>query len=193
MMLAMVKLPTFAGVKGRRARCQARRGIRLRDAGITRQTQSRYYSAVSQPCKAVHTVSSMEDMDEQIADWIELQAQRGATLNLVANSLSGLHYFLPSARRKPPASWKLFATWRKMEVPSRAPPLPEDLTWAMMGFAMQEGNIVLASLLGLAFHCFLRTGEMLAVRPIDLLLKDGHGIVHLPLSKGEPVTRYGNQ
>lgn len=182
--MTMGRLPSFAGIRTRRARQRARRGIILRDAGITKKTQARYYTAVSQICKTVTTASSMEDMDEQIADWIEDQFHRGAPLNTIADGLSGIHYFIPSTRRRLPVSWKLFAIWRKMEISSRAPPLPEDLLWAMVSASLQRGDFALASLLGLGFHCFLRTGELLAVRPADLLLKGAKGIVHLPRSKG---------
>ena len=180
----MVGLPTFAGIRNRRARQAARRGIVLRDAGITKQTQSRYYLAVSAICKVIHDTASMEDFDEQIADWIESEFRKGSPLNIVADGLSGIHYFLPSTRRRLPVSWKLFANWRKIEVPSRAAPLPEGLCWAMMARALRQQDFDLASLLGLGFHCFLRTGELLSVRPCDILLRGEKGIVTLPSSKG---------
>ena len=68
----MGKLPSFAGLRGRRARQRARRGIVLRDAGISPKTQGRYYTAVRELSKTVYDVSCMEDMDDQIADWIEM-------------------------------------------------------------------------------------------------------------------------
>ena len=34
-----------------------------------------------------------------------------------------------------------------MEVPSRAPPLPEDFLWAMVAYSAQQGDLVLAGLL----------------------------------------------
>ena len=110
----------------------------LRDAGISKQTQSRYYVAVSAICKVVDEITSMEDLDEQIADWIELEFRKGSPINIVADGLSGFHYFMPSSRRKLPVSWKLFANWRKMEVPSRAAPLPKDVLWAMMARAVKR-------------------------------------------------------
>lgn len=180
----MGRLPCFAGIQGRRARQRARRGIKLHDAGITKKTQERYYSAVSTLCKTVTDAASMDDLDDQVADWIQKEFELGAPLNTVADALSGLHYFVPATRRKMPMSWKLFGIWRKTEIPARAPPLPEDLLWAMMSAAVQNGQFDLASLLGLGFHCFLRTGELLAIRPIDLLLRNGKGVVHLPASKG---------
>lgn len=181
---AMGRLPAVAGVRTRRARQKARRGIKLRNAGVTIKTQERYYTAVSELTKALGAVDSMEDMDEQICDWIEYQFEKGSPLNTVADALSGIHYFLPGTKKKLPGAWKLFAIWRKMEVPSRAAPLPADLCWAMASRAVQQGDFSFSSLLVLGFDCFLRTGEMLAVRPIDLLVNHDKGIVHLPASKG---------
>ena len=109
----MGRLPSFAGVRTRRARQAARRGIVLRDAGITKQTQERYYTAVRSLCKEVDVCTNMEELDESIGDYIERQFQKGAPLNVVADGLSGLHYFLPATRRRLPISWKLFGIWWK--------------------------------------------------------------------------------
>ena len=180
----MEKYASFAGIRNRRARAQARQGICLRDAGIAKKTQGRSYLAVTKLCKVVSDVSSVEDMDDQIADWIEMQFHKGAPLNLIGDALSGIHYFLPSTRKRLPVSWKQLAVWRKMEVPSRARPLPADLCWAMMSRAVQRGHMSMAALLGLGFDCFLPTGELLSIRPLDLLLRNGKGLVTLPASKG---------
>lgn len=180
----MPRLPSFAGTRNRRARQHARKGIVLRDVGVTKATQVRYYNAASLLCKTVEDASDMEDLDEQVGDWIQIQFARGAPLNVVADALSGLHFFVPSTKKRLPLSWRLLGTWRRMEVPSRAPPLPEDLMWAMVSYCLQHARFDLGCLVALAFHCFLRTGEALAVRPCDLLLKGNKGIVHLPKSKG---------
>ena len=42
----------------------------------------------------------------------------------------------------------------------------------------------MAALLGLGFDCFLPTGELLSICPLDLLLRNGKGLVTLPASKG---------
>lgn len=120
-----------------------------------------------------------------VSDWIEEVFTMGAPINLVADALSGLHCFMPSTKKRLPTSWKLFATWRRFEVPSRAPPLTQDLLWAMVSRCLQMADFEMASLLALSFHCFLRTGEALAVRPCDLLLGKDSGIVTLPVSKGK--------
>lgn len=180
----MGRLPSLAGVRSRKARALARRGIRLRDVGITKATQARYYCAVRQIYKVIAEANNHEEMDELISDWIEQQFSQGSPINIVADGLSGLHYFLPSTRRKLPTCWKLFAIWRKIEVPARAPPITEDVCWAIVSRALQSEELSFAALVALGFHCFLRTGEMLAVRPCDLLIKADKGIVRLPASKG---------
>ena len=48
---------------------------------------------------------------------------------------------------------------------------------------LQEGRFIFGGLILLGFHCFLRTGEMLAIRPCDLLVNDRTGIVTIPKSK----------
>lgn len=180
----MVRLKSIAGTRTRRARRESRKGIVLRDSGITKATQARYFCAVSLLCKTVRTACDMEDLDDQVGDWIEDQFKQGAPINTVADALSGLHFYVPSTRKRLPLSWRLFGTWRKKETPSRAPPIPEDLLWAMVSFAVQHQLFVFGCLLALGFHCFLRTGELLAIRPCDLLLRHGKGIVNLPASKG---------
>ena len=42
----------------------------------------------------------------------------------------------------------------------------------------------LGCLMAVGFHCFLRTGELLALRPCDFLLREGRGRVNLRASKG---------
>ena len=181
----MVRPRAFAGVRGRAERQKARKGIILRDVGISVRTQERYYEAVSKILPRLETCDNVATMDEVISDWIEESFQKGMSLNTIGNALSGLHYFIPATKKKLPACWKLFGTWRRFEIPSRAPPITADLVWAMVSKALQDGDFSLAALLGLGFHCFLRTGELLAVRPCDLLIKDQAGIVTLPTSKGQ--------
>lgn len=174
-----------AGVKGRRARIRNRKGIRLRDAGITKQTQSRYYLAVREVSHLIDKCDSFPELDSKVADWIEYKFEHGYPINVVADCLSGIHFFLPLSRRQLPESWKLFGVWRKIEVPSRAPPITTDLLMAMASRALSINRVEFATLLLLGFHCFLRTGELLTITPSDLLLGSHRGVVRLPVSKGK--------
>ena len=91
----MVRLRSNAGVRPCKARQKARKGIVLREAGITKATQSRYYCAVSLLCKIVQAADDMEDLDEQVSAWIEGQFQKGSPINTTEDALSGLHFFVP--------------------------------------------------------------------------------------------------
>lgn len=173
----------FAGVQGRRARKKARLGISLRDAGITLNTQERYYHSVSKVLPFIDDCTSLPDMDDKISDWVVSQFETGRPLGFVADALSGLHYFIPYTKKQLPGSWKLFSTWRKLEVPARAPPITADLLLAMAGRALSLQDLEFGALLLIGFHAFLRTGEMLSICPADFLLNAETGILRIPKSK----------
>ena len=173
----------FAGVQGRRARMRARRGISLRGAGITSNTQERYYQSVAKLLPLVDACTTLPQLDDKVSDWVVSEFESGRPLGFVADGLSGLHYFLPYTRKHLPGAWKLFATWRKLEVPSRAPPITVDLVLALAGRALKRKNLEFAVLMLVGFHALLRTGEMLSISPSDFLLNNETGILRLPKSK----------
>ena len=173
-----------AGVQGRRARQKQRKGIKLRDAGVTVQTQERYYVAVRGILKYFDQAKNYAELDEFLTDYIEKKFEGGYPLNTIADCLSGIHYFIPQSRRQLPSAWKLFSIWRKIEIPSRAPPLTEDLLLAFASRALECKQLEFATLLLLGFHCFLRTGELLSLTTESLLVNSKTGVVHLPSSKG---------
>lgn len=173
----------FAAPSKRLGRQRARRGLTLADLGISKATQSRYYVAVRRLLPKIESMKSMEQLDESVASWIEERFQKGEPLNNVADALSGLQYFLPASRRRLVHSWKLFSVWRRYEVPARAPPITADLLISMSSYCMQEDSFEMGVLLLLGFHCMLRTGEILHLRPCDLMVSDITGLVHLKKSK----------
>ena len=122
-------------------------------------------------------------LDEAIADWIQEKFSDGSPIHLIGDALSGIHHFEPSTRRKLPKSWRLYSIWRRYEVPCRAPPLTQDITLAMAGWCIEHQELTMGALLLLDFHCLLRTGEILQVRPCDFLLQENQGLVSLPSSK----------
>ena len=150
---------------------------------MTTATLQRYYAAVSRLAPTLELVNTEIELDEFIAEWIQCEFEDGTPLHLVGDALSGLHHFEPSTRRKLHKSWRLYGIWRKYEVPCRAPPLTQDIALAMAGFCLQEDELVMAGLILLGFHCLLRTGELLLVRPGDFLLEATRGLVTLPSSK----------
>lgn len=172
--------PGQATAADRRA---ARHNIVLENVGITEATQQRYFTAVSRMAYLLEEVTTEASLDDLVATWIQQEFEDGTPLYLVGDALSGIHHFEPYTRKKMPKSWRLYTIWRKYEVPCRAPPLTQDITLAMAGWCMQNGELTMCALLLLGFHALLRTGELLSVRPCDFLLDDTQGLVSLPRSK----------
>eukprot|EP00435_Cladocopium_sp_Y103_P018713 s557_g4.t1 len=160
-----------------------RRDIILEDVGITRNTLDRYYLAVNRLLPALEGVCTEFGLDEAIAEWIQTEFEDGTPLHLVADALCGLHHFEPFTKKKLPQSWRLYGIWRRYEVPFRAPPLPQDIALAMAGWAIWHGELTMGALLLLAFHCLLRTGEILQIRPCDFVIDSTSGVLSIPSSK----------
>eukprot|EP00435_Cladocopium_sp_Y103_P066273 s1586_g28.t1 len=174
-------LPTCQASQADRRR--ARQHIILEDVGITSATLERYYTAVSRLAPVLTQVNSELELDDMIADWIQAEFEDGCPLYMVADALSGLHHFEPFTKKKLTKSWRLYSIWRRYEVPCRAPPLTKDITLAMSGYCIEQCELVMGALLLLGFHCLMRTGELLQVRPCDFILDNSVGLVSIPSSK----------
>ena len=61
--------------------------------------------------------------------------------------------------------------------------MPSRLASAMLARCIEIGWLRLGALLGLGFHCLLRTGELLHLRICDLHLSCNQGVVNLRLTK----------
>jgi integrase len=164
-------------------RRRARQHIVLQDVGITRATLDRYFLAVSRLKPILEQVSSETELDDNISQWVQDEFEDGCPLHMVGDALSGLHYFEPFTKGKLIKSWRLYSIWRRYEVPCRAPPLTQDLVLAMAGLSLSNGELAMAGLLLLGFHCLMRTGELLQLRPCDFILDKQGGLVSIPSSK----------
>lgn len=117
-------------------------------------------------------------------DWIEAQWARGGSVNFIADALSGLHFYWPKLRGQLRTAWRLFKQWRRVEAPSRAPPITVVLVRAIVCRAVEREELDFAVLIALGFHALLRTGELLALRFCDLDIDLRCGVVSLQASKG---------
>eukprot|EP00435_Cladocopium_sp_Y103_P028366 s1320_g7.t1 len=127
--------------------------------------------------------SSLRDLDSVVAEWVEYQWARGAPLALISDCLCGLHFFWPEWRGLLRESWRLFKSWRRIEVPTRAPPLTVVLARAFVARAVHLNRLRLAALIAVGFHALLRTGELLELRFCDLEFSEECGVVSLKASK----------
>ena len=173
----------WAGHATRADRRRARVSIVLEDIGITRSTLERYHHAVLRLKPILEVVSSEAELDDSIADWIQAEFEDGCPLHLIGDALSGLHYFEPFTKKKLTKSWRLYSIWRRYEVPCRAPPLTQDIVLGMAGYCIAHCELCMAALLLLGFHCLMRTGELLQIRPCDFIQDRTVGLVSIPSSK----------
>ena len=77
-------------------------------------------------------------------------------------------------------------------MPRRAPPMPEVIMLALVGYFLARDLVGVAAMVATSFHCFLRTGEMLSLTPTNVFLRAGYvGVLGLgwtksALGKGSP-------
>ena len=167
----------------RQERQRRRQGIRLKDFTITEKTRLRYEKAVAGVLPVLENLNDLLSLDEVLCDWIEVQWVKGTSLNDIADTLSGLHFFWPEIKGRIREAWRYFKSWRRIESPVRATPLTCELARAFVAHAVEHERVAYALLLALGFHCLLRAGELLNLRFGDIDFRDEVGVVSLRASK----------
>ena len=173
----------LAGRLTRAERRKRRSSIILEDASLAPKTKVRYFMALRKLMPLLEKVTTDHDMDEVVCQWVEQCWKKGEPLLTVGDGLSALHFYQPWTRRRLPHAWKLFRTWRRIEIPARAPPLTQQLVRSMAAFELQHDNIEMAAMLLTSFHCLLRTGEALKMCCSDLILGSTSGVLQLRSTK----------
>lgn len=100
----------------------------------------------------------------------------------MSDALCAIHHYEPWTCKGPPESWKVFAVWRKLEAPNRAPPLVARVIDAWIMYGISHNDLEFAAMIALGFYALLRTGE-LQIRPCDLLIGQSSGVVSLSETK----------
>jgi len=173
----------IAGRFSKAERARQRSKIHLDDAALSLKMQQRYYCALRKLLPTIERCKCADDLDVKICNWIRHMWKSGEPLLYIGDGLCAMHFFMPWSKGKVPGAWKLFAVWRRLEVPSRAPPLTWDLVKSFSSYELSLGRHEMSSLLLLAFHCLLRTGELLQLYPEDILLGRSHGVLSLKGTK----------
>ena len=169
--------------KTRQERKSSREGISLRDAAVTVKTRLAYFIALKLLMPYIEEVKNESELDAACAHWVETAWEDGESLYTVGNALSGLHFFEPYTERKIPSAWKLFATWRKLEWPARAPPITREIILSLAHYAISHDDLFFGCLLCLGFFALLRTGELLGLKGSDLLVNKKQVVVSLKSTK----------
>jgi hypothetical protein len=167
--------------KAERARDRGR--LVLWDASITKKTQERYYSGLQKLLPVLVKVTTFLALDEKICDWIQRAWDEGECQHVVGDALCGLHRYEAWTKSHIPNSWKLFKVWRRLEHPNRAPPLVPQVLEAWTMYSLCHRDFDLAALLMLGFYGLLRTGELLQLRPCDVLVGETSAVISLTETK----------
>lgn len=169
----------FSGRFSRAERARRRQKISLDDAALGDKTRERYYLSLRKLLDFVGPCDELYILDMKACDWIRKMWKEGEPLLTIGDALSALHYYEPSTKRGVPHAWKLFSVWRKVEIPSRAPPLTWYIVQAFASYEISMGNLQMATALMLAFHCLLRTGELLSLTLDNISISEKQGICSL--------------
>ena len=126
-----------------------------------------------------------QDLDGLVSDYLEHLWAEGEGRAAGSNVLAGLQDFDPKLRGQLPCSWRLMKTWASNELPNRAPPLPESVLRAMVGWAATHEHYSFGLSLLVGFYGLLRTGELLALQAwnIHMTSPSSPAVISLGLTK----------
>ena len=98
-------------------------------------------------------------LDGLLCDYLEHLWSSGEGRGLASDTLAALQDTSPKLKGSIPGAWRLLKTWNINEIPCRAPPLPERVLLALVGYFLFHSNPRMALSLLLGFYSMLRTGE----------------------------------
>ena len=154
-------------------RAKARRGVDLRTSALAPRTIVRYREAFSllwewvgraAPERALNGIAYDTTLSGFIVHAWESGLPRGRAGDAISASLKAYPELKGGLRE----SWGLFNSWGRIELPTRAPPLPSNVIVAMAAIALEKGFPSMAFLLILGFDGFLRTCEILNLTTADV-------------------------
>ena len=178
------------GMAGQRASIKAERRKKgsLDELTVRPRTLSRYKRAMLAFCLYLENLTqpkpdSAEGLDKALSQYLCALWEEGDPMSYAADALSAASYFCPWARKRLPSAWSLLGAWRKHELPNRAPPFSLHVVQALAGAAKAKRYTRVGVALLLAFHCLLRTGELLTVKARDISIHGLTGVLTLPSTK----------
>ena len=126
-----------------------------------------------------------DKLDDLCADYIEYLWSEGEGRAVANTFLAALQDFDPKVKGWLPSSWRLLKTWSTHEVPNRAPPMPEGVLRALVGWSFFHDHVKFGISLLVAFHGLLRTGELLGLQAfqIQMVSASQPAVIGLGLTK----------
>ncbi len=188
------KMPIKVQHKDTKAeRKEARRAAgRLENHLVSSDTHRRYQEVFQQFCsftgKTLAELSrDVELLDNWVSEYVEFMWIEGEPKSFANYLVASVQHHIPPSKRHMPRSWRLVATWNKLELPSRATPISPEMLTAMAGVLVEWRWPQVAFLVTVAYSCFLRTGEMFRLRRCHVILPKAPkqpGIIFLEDTKG---------
>ena len=115
-------------------------------------------------------LKAQTDVAAATVELVEELWAEGEPLGLANDMLSGLQHFVPDLRGQLRQAWRLTRAWAQAEPPHRAAPASPLLVLAVAGFCRGLGQAGAAAMAACGFDAFLRTGELLGVRPAEVVI-----------------------
>ena len=132
--------------------------------------------------------SSWPKRDEALCHYIECLWAEGEAKSRAADTISALQWKY-GTRAVFPGSWRRYKTWNTLEISQQTPPLPVEVMFALCGLALRAGHPYIAVALYTAFHCMLRTREMLCLHLSQV--RGWHQAETLVLTDTKTTKRHG--
>ena len=162
----------------------------LKFVGVTAATHKLYNSAISEFMmwrrrNSLPRCSTFEEVDLQLAEYINSLYVKGDPMYKAANALSGLRRAIPQARRRLEVSGQYYKNWVRVTVRTRAIPLKSEWVRAFATHAFLKGEPDLAILLLTGFLGLLRVSELTSLTYAQILpCTPGGFYLCFPNSKG---------
>ena len=124
-------------------------------------------------------------LDILTAEYMEFLWQNGEGRALASDTVAGLQDHDPCLKGKLVCTWRLLKVWHTHEVPNRAPPIPERVLHAMVGYCLFHNKHLYALSLLVGFYGMMRTGEVIGLRrsQVEVTSDTGPSVISLGLTK----------
>ena len=150
----MPKRHLEAHTQSERAKQRQRLGS-LKDLTVQPATRVRYNNAVDHFLQFLNTNNltlpkQRQHLDPLVCEFLEYLWSQGYGRARASDAVAGLQDQDPKLRGHLQGAWRMLKAWNLHEIPSRAPPLPEHVLHAMVGWAFSTSISASGSLYFLA-------------------------------------------
>ena len=132
-----------------------------------------------------------DKLDPLVCEYLEYLWSHGFGRALASDTVAGLQDHDIRLRGLLPGSWRLLKTWASNEIPNRAPPFPDHVVHAMVGWAFFHHEITFGISLLVGYYGMLRTGEILDLHASHFFSQASQSKVVISLGLTKAGKRHG--